>query len=132
METKTLTLDCKDYDMSLMQVLAGNHDENLDVLSQAFHVPVLLRGHQVKVLEVKPEDEAAILEVLNKALDIIDERLELSTADMKYLCSLAKSGQLSQFSAANLKPVARNCQNQNIPKVHLLLSFFLFLLFPFW
>lgn len=107
METKTLTLDCKDYDMSLMQVLAGNHDENLDVLSQAFHVPVLLRGHQVKVLEVKPEDEAAILEVLNKALDIIDERLELSTADMKYLCSLAKSGQLSQFSAANLKPVAR-------------------------
>ena len=33
METKTLTLDCKDYDMSLMQVLAGNHDENLDVLS---------------------------------------------------------------------------------------------------
>lgn len=107
METKTLTLDCKDYDMSLMQVLAGNHDENLDVLSQAFHVPVLLRGHQVKVLEVKPEDEAAILEVLKKALDIIDERLELSTADMKYLCSLAKSGQLSQFSAANLKPVAR-------------------------
>ena len=107
METKTLTLDCKDYDMSLMQVLAGNHDENLDVLSQAFHLPVLLRGHQVKVLEVKPEDEAAILEVLNKALDIIDERLELSTADMKYLCSLAKSGQLSQFSAANLKPVAR-------------------------
>ena len=107
MEPKTLTLDCKDYDMSLMQVLAGNHDENLDVLSQAFHVPVLLRGHQVKVLEVKPEDEAAILEVLNKALDIIDERLELSTADMKYLCSLAKSGQLSQFSAANLKPVAR-------------------------
>lgn len=107
METKTLTLDCKDYDMSLMQVLAGNHDENLDVLSRAFHVPVLLRGHQVKVLEVKPEDEAAILEVLNKALDIIDERLELSTADMKYLCSLAKSGQLSQFSAANLKPVAR-------------------------
>ena len=107
METKTLTLDCKDYDMSLLQVLAGNHDENLDVLSQAFHVPVLLRGHQVKVLEVKPEDEAAILEVLNKALDIIDERLELSTADMKYLCSLAKSGQLSQFSAANLKPVAR-------------------------
>lgn len=107
METKTLTLDCKDYDMSLMQVLAGNHDENLDVLSQAFHVPVLLRGHQVKVLEVKPEDEAAILEVLNKALDIIDERLELSTVDMKYLCSLAKSGQLSQFSAANLKPVAR-------------------------
>ena len=107
METKTLTLDCKDYDMSLMQVLAGNHDENLDVLSQAFHVPVLLRWHQVKVLEVKPEDEAAILEVLNKALDIIDERLELSTADMKYLCSLAKSGQLSQFSAANLKPVAR-------------------------
>ena len=107
METKNLTLDCKDYDMSLMQVLAGNHDENLDVLSQAFHVPVLLRGHQVKVLEVKPEDEAAILEVLNKALDIIDERLELSTADMKYLCSLAKSGQLSQFSAANLKPVAR-------------------------
>ena len=107
METKTLTLDCKDYDMSLMQVLAGNHDENLDVLSQAFHVPVLLRGHQVKVLEVKPEDDAAILEVLNKALDIIDERLELSTADMKYLCSLAKSGQLSQFSAANLKPVAR-------------------------
>ena len=107
METKTLTLDCKDYDMSLMQVLAGNHDENLDVLSQAFHVPVLLRGHQVKVLEVKPEDEAASLEVLNKALDIIDERLELSTADMKYLCSLAKSGQLSQFSAANLKPVAR-------------------------
>ncbi len=56
---------------------------------------------------MKPEDEAAILEVLNKALDIIDERLELSTADMKYLCSLAKSGQLSQFSAANLKPVAR-------------------------
>ena len=38
-------------------------------------MPVLLRGHQVKVLEVKPEDEAAILEVLNKALDIIDERL---------------------------------------------------------
>ncbi|WP_294730901.1 PhoH family protein [uncultured Faecalibaculum sp.] len=106
METKTLSLDCTDYDMSLLQVLAGSHDENLDVLSTAFRVPVVLRGHQIKVLEVRPEDEEAILEVLNKALGIIDERLELSTADMKYLCTLAKAGKLAAFSAASLKPVA--------------------------
>ena len=107
METETITVDCSDRDNDILQILAGNHDANLEILAREFRTSVVLRGHTLKFIEADPARTGDIRRVIELAFELIDERMELTTSDMAYLCSLARSRKLSGFSARMMKPVAK-------------------------
>lgn len=107
METKTITIDCQDREIGSLQVLAGSHDENLDILSREFRTPVVLRGTTLKILDADPAQEEKIRLCVDMALSMVDERMELSPSDMQYICSMARSGKLEGFTPKLLKPVTK-------------------------
>ncbi len=100
-----IQIDLSDRSFEDLQIFAGEHDKNLEILKKHFKTEFILRSHILKF--EKNEQEPVIREVVNACFSLIDQQKRLHFQDVSYLISLGKKHQLQRFQTKQLSPVGK-------------------------
>lgn len=99
------TINLSEYTYDEIQIFAGFHDANIDVLQKEFKTACVLRATEFKYEECEYEQD--LVDVVNRCFDIIGNERQLNTQDVSYLCRLALSHKLNSFEVSQLQPIGK-------------------------
>lgn len=102
MESRILSL--KDLELDEVQTLIGFRDENLNILSKAFHTPVTYRDDGLRV-QLSPQDFERFAQVIEHTLAAIQQDHMLEKEELLRLIDQAKSDQLSYYRHDTQRPL---------------------------
>lgn len=98
-------IDLSEYTYDEIQIFAGFHDSNIDILQKEFKTPCVLRSTEFKYEEFEQEKE--LIDVVNRCFDIIGNERQLNNQDVSYLCKLSLTHKLNSFDVSQLQPVGK-------------------------